>query len=47
MKGHQPAMDAPAMIAGEESKMKGKHKSMHRVKRGTKRTKKRGSGKRY
>lgn len=45
-KGHEPEMETPAGSYGEESKMRGKGRSIHRTKKGSKRTKSRRSGKR-
>lgn len=45
-RGHEPEMETPAGAYGDEASMNGKKRTVHRSKRGAKRTRKRGS-KRY
>lgn len=41
-KGNEPEMETPATAYGEEHKLRGKLRSMHRTKKGSKRMRRRG-----
>jgi hypothetical protein len=41
-KGQEPSFETPATAYGEEEKMRGRGRSMHRTKKSSKRTRRRG-----